>query len=811
MSKKIGEFILERRVWILGLMLLITLFFIYEIVTKFTSYTNFADLLPQKHPFVKTHNDFRKTFGGANKIALAVTVKEGDIYNYETLSKIIAINEDMIFFPGVDRYKIYSIGDQKVKNVITDAWGIKAPSLMWPVAPKTPEGIKALKEAIFSNDLYYGGFVSLDAKSALMVADFFEEKLDYLKAFEALEELRNKYEDSKHIISIVGPPMILGFVESALHQTFAIFTVSFVAIIIMLWTLFRSIRGVVLPLVAAVASAIWGLGIFAVLRLNLEPLMLVLPVLVSAMGVSHMTQVLQRYEEEYEVLRDVRESCIRTFDVLFVPNLASLLSEAFGIVLIAICPIPIFLKFGLICGLWALQTLLFTLVLGPPILSFLPPPKIKSDMAHRSLLDRLFSSAAQHLSYRKIRWPMVIGSIILCVVCGYVGRNAYYGDVHEGSSVLWPDSRYNQDAKLINGPFTGLQNPMLVVLEGKGEAYAKKTLPPGADGEFHKQITEKAHMFLKGKQDLKRVICFPEVLKMAEAFQRKMASLPEVGATESFVDLLKKITMLLYLDDPNWNVLPGDYHAAAQNLHIIENTGRPGELDRYFTSDKQAMSIMIYVKDHKGDTIRNVIVKAKEFIEQINKEYTSEIKVNFRLAAGVIGTEGAVNEVLEEANLITFVLAAIGVWAVCAVIFRSAVAGLILLVPLIISNFVAIAYMAWRMIGLTVSTFPVFSVGIGLGVDYGCYIYARIQDEYKAGRDLESAIMAAIAGTGKTVAYIVLTVVLGVGFWYFSDLMFQANMGFMIGFIMVINAFGALLVLPAVVSIVKPKSITGLR
>ena len=261
MGRKLGELLIKYRIVVLVVMLLVTVFFLWKVNNQLESYTTFSDLLPQKHPYVVTHNDFRKTFGGANAIAIGVTVKEGDIYNYETLTKIINITDEVMWVPGADRYKVLSIGAQKIKNVRTSATGgIEAPSLMWPTAPKTPEGIKDLKRAIYSNDLYYGTFASIDGKSALITCDFFEEKLDYLAAFEVLQQIRKKYEDSKHIVSIVGTPMILGFVVSALNQTFFIFSITFIAIVIMLWTLFRSLRGVVLPLVAALTSAIWCYG-----------------------------------------------------------------------------------------------------------------------------------------------------------------------------------------------------------------------------------------------------------------------------------------------------------------------------------------------------------------------------------------------------------------------------------------------------------------------------------------------------------------------------------------------------------------------
>jgi predicted RND superfamily exporter protein len=443
------------------------------------------------------------------------------------------------------------------------------------------------------------------------------------------------------------------------------------------------------------------------------------------------------------------------------------------------------------------------------MLSYMSPPKMREERP--SLLDKFLSGIVHPCAVGRGRWVTVAVVVAICIFCSFYATKVYFGDVHEGSSILWPDSRYNRDAKLLAGPFTGLQNPMLVVLEAKEKAYSEKMIPPGEMGEWHKTITEKAHVHFKAKPDLKRVICYPEVLKMAEAFQRRMFALPEVGATESFVDLLKKVNMLFYLENPKWSVIPGDYYASVQNLHIIENTGRPGELDRYYTADKQAMSIKIYVKDHKGDTIRKVVSKARQYIKEIEQEYHPEVKVGFRMAGGLIGVEGATNEVLRDSQLLAFLLAFGGVFLFCTITHRSIVAGIILLIPLAISNVITFAFMAWKLIGLTVSTFPVFSVGIGLGVDYGIYLLNRIQNEYKVGNDLDTAVTVATSTTGKAVIYIATTLTLGVIFWFFSDLMFQANMGLLLGFVMILNMLGALFVIPAVISLIKPKFITKLR
>jgi len=808
MSRRIAEFILKTRLWWLAVILLITLGFIYEIAVNLTVQTKFPDLLPQKHPFIKFHNTFRTNFGGANMVVMAVTVKRGDIYNYETLSKIAALNEEMIFLPSVDRYKVYSIADQKVKNVIVDAWGIKAPSLMWPLAPKSPEGIKKLKDAIYSNDMYYGGYVSCDGKSALLLADFFEENINYNLLYTELEKLRKKYEDENHRISIVGMPLLLGLVNQLIKQTMIIGGLILIIILILLLCFFSfSRRLIFIPMLNGIINGIWGLGMFSVFRFNLEPLMIVIPLLLICMAISHNLQLIKRYTEEYNEKKGKFETAVSTLEKMLLPNLAGIITDAMGIFIIAICPIPVFQRFGIVCGIWALLTVVLSLILGCIMLSYfsVSEDRIKKHMNKVGLID-YFTKFCEKCAIGGIKWnwSVIIITIALLVGFGIYIPQVYFGDVHEGSSILWPDSRYNTDAKVINGPFTGLQNTLLVVLEGKEKIEAKKGLPPkgGIEEELHKE----AFYAEKESKDYIKIVCLPEAVKMAEEFQRKMILHPAVGGSISFVDLLKKVTMLLYLQDRKWDVLPGDYYKGVQNLHIIENTSRPGELDAYYTSDKQAMSIKIFVRDHKGETVFSVMNYAKNVIKEIEKKYP-EAKVRFRLAGGVIGVEAATLATLKSFQKISFIMAILLVFIINVISFRSFVAGILLTIPLLVSNYIVLAYMAIQKIGITVSSYPVFSIGIGLGVDFGIYILARIVDEAVMTKNFQVGISNAIRHTGTSVVYIALTLVGGTIFWYFSDLMFQAYMGFLVGMILLIDMLSAIIILPVVVNLIKPKFI----
>ena len=155
--KKLADFIIEKRAWILFSILAITLFFAFK-VNELQVYSKFADLLPQGHSFIKVYNDIRELFGGANTVTMIFQVREGDIFNIKTLGKVKHITEELEKIPGVDPYKILSLASNKLKDLRITAWGMESLSLMYPKLPENEEEMERLKNAIFSNEMYYGSY-----------------------------------------------------------------------------------------------------------------------------------------------------------------------------------------------------------------------------------------------------------------------------------------------------------------------------------------------------------------------------------------------------------------------------------------------------------------------------------------------------------------------------------------------------------------------------------------------------------------------------------------------------------------------------
>jgi len=176
MVRKISSWVVNHRYVVGGMILLITLFFAFEaksIVVK----TVLSDLLPINHPFIKIHEKYKELTGGAFKVFMMLRVKEGNIYNKETLEKIIRITEGLDAVPGVNHNQIYSIASRKLKKIKVVGDAVVADNLMKDV-PFSPSYIEELKVAIRTTPGVFGVWVSKDEESAFFTAAFIERLID---------------------------------------------------------------------------------------------------------------------------------------------------------------------------------------------------------------------------------------------------------------------------------------------------------------------------------------------------------------------------------------------------------------------------------------------------------------------------------------------------------------------------------------------------------------------------------------------------------------------------------------------------------
>jgi len=782
--KKLSDFIIEKRLLVLTIISLISLFFVYK-VKDIEVYTKFADLLPQGHEYIKVHNRIRAQFGGANTVNMVLQVKEGDIFNPTTLQKIRDITDELYLIPGVDRFKILSLAVDKLLDLVVISGGFDFVPLMFPEIPQTEEEIVNLKERVYSS-VFYGGFVWFDNKKTLITVDFFEDEIDYRVVFKELRRIQDKYEDDNHILAINGEPLHLGYVDSYVWPVFRIMIISFIIMFLLFYYWYRSLRAAVIPFLAAFVSGLWGLGFMCLLGYNLDPLILVFPFLIASRAACHTVQVIKRYTEECLIAKEGKSACKKVIERMFIPGFTAITTDAMGIILIALTPIQILQKITLSCTFWCIAQVIVAIILVPIILSFLPiSPRLLKKFERKGILDRILVKVGSLIGGRGSL--VVFAMVPLLIILGYLGaRTIQVGDAVPGSSLFWPWHRYNRDGFRIAFSMPIL-SPLYIVMEG-----------------------EKTHALIScpGKKKMK---CGENFVDMYR-FERFMRETPArlVMFTQSIITSFNGINWIVHEGDPNWDFFPTADNDIVYMFNQVRDTGIPGSADRFCDAyEETSANIIIYCRDKTTPTINKVMARVKEYIEKHSKLQPS---LKYKLAGGAFGVQAAINEVIEKYHFRTLGWALLAIFIICWIMFGSIVAAFMLTIPLIVSNLIAFSMMATGMfyllpvpITITTSTLPVSAVGIGLGVDYGIYMLGRILEEYKIGKDLKSAISTTMTSVGEPIVFTALAMTAGLAVWLFSPLMFQATMGFFLATILLLNMLGGLLLVPSFVAVVKPR------
>ena len=772
--KKIAVHIITYRCYWLAGIILATIFFGYH-ASQIKMVTVFDDLFPQEHRYIKVHNKFRELFGGANLVSLELRVKEGSIFNTRTLEKLKRITEEIENVPWIHPYQIVSLARRNVKDVKVSGWGVKNVPVMYPKVPQSPGELEELRDTVYHNDMIYGSMVSLDGKSTLVQAVFIRnprtgEDIDYKLVFDKINEICDRERDENTVITLSGNPILYGWVYSYFTEMKWIFALTITIIIALLFFYFRSVIGVIRPLISGFVSAAWGLGLVHLLGYNIDPLIIVIPFLISARVVSHSVQMVRRYDEAFYEHRDVKTACIESCASLMAPGLLGIITDGLCILVILTAPIPILTKMAMMGFYWVMSIIVSVLILDPIILSFLPAPTLKEEKFKEVPIIQKTLGLVGGIPYSKNGRRIVIAvTVIVFVIGGYYGQFLKIGDAKPGTPILWPDSEYNRATASMNEKFPGTDQ-LFVIVEGE-----------------EKDIIEK-----------------PESIKLMEDFQRHMEVLPEVGGTVSLASVTPRINEVLHYGDPKWGIQAFHDKQLMGMLVVMFSQGcEPGEMDRFMSRDGRLANVICFVKDHKGATIERVLNRARIFI----KENPSD-KIKFKLAGGIIGVLGAANEIIARAEIVSILLALFVVFLTCSIAYRSFFAGLLFVIPLVASNYLTFAYMAYKDIGMNVNTLPISALGIGLGVDYGIYIVSRMKEEYAKVKDYRQASINALSTAGGAVLFTGTTLIAGVIFWYFlSSLKFQAEMGLLLAIWMLISMLGGMVLIPTVVAMVRPKFI----
>jgi len=775
--KTISQFVIRYRLLVLFTTIVIVMFSLFGAM-KIKSDVILSDLFPYDHPYLKLHSKFAKIFGtGATSVVIALKVKDGDIYNHSTLSKISEMTREIELWDETYRYLTVSIASLATKvSKIKVRGEIDLEPLMFPKVPDTEEDINKLKCNITSSSSYNGKIVAKDG-SAAMIITMFKEDISYQRSFEVLRSLQEKYSDPNTTVHIIGYPMLMGWIYSYKTQMVWVFAFSILLMIGILYSIFRNLIGIVAPMAVGIICTMMGLGFIGFTGINFNPLLYVLAFLVGARMISNSVQITHRFIEEFQISGDKKDAAGRTIQTMWIPNAAAVVTDVAGFSVLYLAKIVLLQMTAIMMSFW-MATIILSGLLVPIICSYLPMKKANRDQ-NKIQENSILTKAITAMSGFSIgRGKVTIGIVVVLLIFVGVSQVSQLkvGDPTPGSPILWPDHPYNQDQIVIDQLFKVSSDNFVLYYEGKeGSVYD------------------------------------PEVLVIFNNFEKYLArALPDLyKSSSSIIDLIKNVHIMFRDGDPMYHQFPRNEDNLLEFIGILDYKAGQVTVSRFMDIPNPAKRAQttIYFTDHSSENIKRIHAAAKKFFETNSMKTESG---EFLLAGGRVGLEIALNDEMKRSHLILDITVLLTIFTMCSLAFRSIVAGLMLATPLILSNIMAFSYMAFAGIGLSTNTLPCAAVGVGVGVDFAIYLYSRCIEEYPRHKAYPKTILAAVRTAGRGIFFTSITLTLPVLAWYFiSALKFQAQMGFFLAMLLLINMLLAFTLHPLLIAIIKPKFIRG--
>ncbi len=781
-----GRFILRHRAAI-GLALIAATAVMGYWAAQARIATRFENFFPARHPDTLLYRQFQYQYGGAQTMILLLRVKQGDIFNFKTLQKIEDINRLMNRLPGVNHNEVFSLASYRVAYPKTIPGALIFTCFMYPKVPATEAELKRLKDNVALHRELLTGIVTSDNQGAVVSASFNEQGLDYKILFNAVQDIVHRYQDENTEIFVAGVPIVTGWGYYYLPRIAVIFFVSIALMLIILYLSLGRRSSWWAPILTGSFSAIWGLGFMSLMGYNFDPVMLVIPFILTARDLSHGIQWQGRYYDELDRLDDKALACITTTNMMLPPGLLSILADIAGIIFISLGGIPVLKEVGFGGAVWLAGSVTMVFVFQPIFMSYLPRPRVRERRWFPNLAAGGRRGPVHRLVAGLIRVPVtpgrVRGAMLAAggafIIWGIVsGQRARIGYEHPGTPLYRPEAKVNQDIIEI-GKYLPIDEGW-VVLDTPNYPSEQSSISPN-------------------------------VLRMADDMGTYLLSRGDAVGVVSFATQgLMPLHQLFHNGHPKFRSIPGDKKAAGNLWYVFLGSTAPGEMERFFAHSPKMTSacIRVFLPDHTYARLNQIRADIQSFIEARVKNDPSLNKVRVNYLGGQAGLYLGANDILYQLDILNISFVLIVIFFCCAFSFRSFIAGALFITSAVMANFGAFIYMNARDIGLTIDTIPVISLGIGLGIDYGIYIVARIRDEVIAGASIEEAITTALGTTGAAVFSTFAVMIGGVLPWAFSPLLFHNEMSVLLIFLMGMNMIAGVLILPAYIAWRRPRFIS---
>ena len=743
-------------------------------ITRLRLMLDIDSQIPPGHPLVIVGQRVEKLFGGKYITVVGFYPASGTVYTPQILAKVKRVTEALAALPGIKEGSVLSLMSPRVKDVHSSEEALEITPLAGKV-PETDAEMAAFRERVKANAFLTSLMVSDDGRATSILADFddFEKAGGAKNLYGRIENIVAPERENGLEILPAGAVTILYWLLVYTRRVAALFVLALAMIGYLHYRAFRTLQGMIVPLVTAIMGVIWALGLMGLIGAPMDPWNIMTPILLLAIGAGHSVQILKRFYEEYARVKEARpdltsvehnrhaviEATVKVGLVMLAAG--TIASLSFGS--LAAFGLPSIKNFGLCTAFGILAALTVEMTFIPAIRVLMSPPsprqteREKREEYFDPILEKL-ASIVRNGRERPIFWVFVCLIVVALVGVRRLDTNNSLGAQFFEANVPVHGFRM-ADSRLAG------TRVIQVLIEGNAPDTIKN----------------------------------PDVLRRIDELGTFIAKQPlPIGKVVSIVDLLKQMSRVM--DNGGPGTLPDSVQGVAQYLLLYSMGGDEKDLNRLVDHDFQNAVITVYLKTDDFLAMKALTVAASQEAERL----FAGLPVTARVGGGVTNAI-ALNETMVRGKTINLIQISILVVVITSLLLRSLAGGLLVLLPLATSALVNLGLMGWAGIPLSMGTAAISAMAVGIGADYAVYFIFRVREEFQRCGDLRLATATALTTSGKAIAYVASAVAGGYLCLTFSGFKVHVLLGVLVALTMVTSSAATVAFLPSVILRVTPR------
>ena len=481
-----------------------------------------ADYYPDRHPHIRLYQDFPEMLRMTNAVVVLVSVKDGDLYNTETLGKIHRLTVGLLETKGVNPNEVLSLTHSRLTDIkVRDGMINILPVVRTPTQPQSPQELARIKNAVYTNLGIRGVYVSEDNKTTLIRAGFWEAEINPHMVLSRLRRFAEQERDANTEVTFAGNIVLAGWLIESGPRVLLVLVLSALTALLLagvcgiLPGAVHTVGGV---LIVSGLAAACGFGLLGSTGRSFEPLAWLMLFALTGRGLCLVLGWTSRVTSEGRG-NPQSWAVVQTAQALWRPCTSALVTDGLSLgVLVWWSDVPAVRTFGLLGIAWLIGLLVSVWLVLP----------VWSAGFRRGVLSpgELPLIARFTPRLRSIGQPRAM-TRTGCIAIGFFGLLAALqlevGRSMLGSRLFPTEHPYSRAFSLLNQHFIGI-NQLIVVAHTPSEA---------------------------GFRDL-------GALQILEAFQLDMAADRQFGGAVTVPGFVKSITRMFHENIPKWAMLPDD-------------------------------------------------------------------------------------------------------------------------------------------------------------------------------------------------------------------------------------------------------------